>query len=288
MKRPQVQHLSYITFLPFLLRQISSCLFTEESLFQFFMPFGEVIDASIKESNVDELTGLQHGYGFVHFNSSPDGSHSAFRAITELSGDGYFGLHCEGSRNFMKQFQGNPTLRHPLANPRSKNPTGGHRAAVPSYRNVNVPNFNHMKEGSISYHDYNVQSGSQLNNLSGLIHNGPEYTEYPPSTSYNGPESSLLRNQAYSYASGPSRSVSKNLAPSPSIQYPGQSTMASFPPYDAYSSYSISPPANRSLSQLYHTEGPASAVSVSDSYHRNYRNGTYPRDPGSSGPSLTK
>lgn len=70
-------HVTYISY------QINN-LVTEESLRAIFSSFGDVLDASIKKSTVDEIGNCQSGYGFVHFSNSLTGIESAFKAARSL------------------------------------------------------------------------------------------------------------------------------------------------------------------------------------------------------------
>lgn len=70
-------HVTYISY------QINK-LVTEESLRAIFSTFGEVLDASIKKSTVDDIGGCQSGYGFVHYANSLTGIESAFKAARSL------------------------------------------------------------------------------------------------------------------------------------------------------------------------------------------------------------
>ena len=256
--------------------QISSCLFTEESLYQFFMPFGDVTDASIKESNVDEATGLQHGYGFVHFNSTPDGANSAFRAIMELTGDVFFSLHCEGSRNFMKQFHGNHATQIATQISRTKSaPTSLPRNVNTTYRNGPGSSKSSIKSNAL-YSDFNNKNGSPYFNQSMGSLAGPESMIYPP-VPYVNSMGNIVPNSAYFYTSagpyGPMPLSSPSVLLPPSA-FSSQSNMSSFPLYDAYSpGYPFFPVTNQMPS---HTHiGPAL-----ESYHGNYSSDPVPRAPG--------
>eukprot|EP01035_Chromulina_nebulosa_P040862 gene40862-55223_t len=70
-------HVTYISY------QIEK-LVTEESLRAIFSTFGDVIDASIKKSTVDQVGNCQSGYGFVHYSNSVSGVESAFMAARSL------------------------------------------------------------------------------------------------------------------------------------------------------------------------------------------------------------
>mmetsp|Transcript_15767 Transcript_15767/g.21667 ORF Transcript_15767/g.21667 Transcript_15767/m.21667 type:complete len:474 (+) Transcript_15767:60-1481(+) len=70
-------HVTYISY------QINN-LVTEESLRAIFSTFGDVLDASIKKSTVDDVGNCQSGYGFVHYSNSLKGIESAFEAARSL------------------------------------------------------------------------------------------------------------------------------------------------------------------------------------------------------------
>lgn len=257
--------------------QISSCLFTEESLYQFFMPFGEVTDASIKESNVDEATGLQHGYGFVHFNSSPDGAHSAFRAIMELTGDVFFSLHCEGSRNFMKQFHGNHAAQITTQISRTKSaPTSSPRNANSTYRNAPGTSKPSSKPNAL-YSDFNFKSGQPYYNQS-VGPSGSEVMIYPPAP-YMNSMTNILTNPACFYPSaGPYGPVplGNTSVILPPTAFPSQTNMRSFPPYDAYSpAYQFFP-----MTLPHQMPSHTHLGSTSDSFQGNYTSDPAPRAPG--------
>jgi hypothetical protein len=61
-----------------------SAIITEESLRQLFAQFGEVVDAVICKSSIDQRTKRQSGYGFIHFPGTPTGIKASFRAAQTL------------------------------------------------------------------------------------------------------------------------------------------------------------------------------------------------------------
>lgn len=240
------------------------------------MPFGEVTDASIKESNVDEATGLQHGYGFVHFNSTPDGANSAFRAIMELTGDVFFSLHCEGSRNFMKQFHGNHATQIATQISRTKSaPTSLPRNTNTTYRNAPGSSKSGTKSNA-SYSDFNFKNGPPCFNQSMGSLTSPENMIYPP-VPYINSMGNIVPNSAYFYTSAGPYGPMPLSSPSvllPPTAFSSQSNMRSFPLYDAYSpGYPFFPVSNQmpSNTQL----GPSL-----ENYHGNYSSDPVPRAPG--------
>ena len=261
-----------------LLSQISSCLFTEESLYQFFLPFGEVTDASIKESNVDETTGLQQGYGFVHFISSPNGAESAFRAITEVTGDAFFSLHCEGSRNFMKQFRGINAQPSTLQALRSKAGIPPSSAPNKNYRTAphGAPNIG--KTSSPYYEVNNFPTGSPYYYQALTTQSGSEVLMYPPAP-YMNSISSPSPNQAYCYTpGGPYGSVSSSntpvmLSPPVNLQH---SNMVGLSSYDSYPvTYPFFPAPVQMPIQTVHTG--AGNISTSPRGNYNSNGGPTPR-----------
>jgi hypothetical protein len=56
----------------------------EESLRNLFSQFGNVVDAVICKSNLDQQQGRQSGYGFIHFPGTPSGIDASFRAAEML------------------------------------------------------------------------------------------------------------------------------------------------------------------------------------------------------------
>lgn len=202
------------------------------------MPFGEVTDASIKESNVDETTGLQHGYGFVHFNSSPDGAQSAFRAITELSGDCFFSLHCEGSRNFMKQFNGAQAPSAPPS-PKSSSPSTPTQPRSPSSNyHTSQSLVTIAKSRTPQHREFAFQSGSQpYYSQPAITPSGsePPHAYFP--TPYMNTPSNILPNPMYHYTAigqfCPAPTSDINLVMPPSA-FP---TRTAIPTYTAYDSY---------------------------------------------------
>eukprot|EP01040_Poterioochromonas_malhamensis_P005753 gene5753-6187_t len=62
----------------------TSSLINEESLRNLFSQFGEVVDAVICKSHVDQRTNRQSGYGFIHFPGTPEGLNASFRAAQAL------------------------------------------------------------------------------------------------------------------------------------------------------------------------------------------------------------
>ena len=194
-------------------------------------------DASIKESNVDEATGLQHGYGFVHFNSTADGAQSAFRAIMELTGDAFFSLHCEGSRNFMKQFHGNQvTQPSPAASrPNSANAPTSSRSSHQKFRSIhNAPSP--VKSITPPYRDFNFSAGTPYYNQPPSSQTGSEVLQPYPPTSYHSPPN-ILTNPVYCYTAtgpyGPVPTSDTNVILAPSA-FPTQSNGPTYSSYDSY------------------------------------------------------
>ena len=52
----------------------------EESLRHLFSQFGQVVDAVICKSNIDQPQNRQSGYGFIHYPGTPQGIEASFRA----------------------------------------------------------------------------------------------------------------------------------------------------------------------------------------------------------------
>lgn len=78
-------------------------LVTEVVLAEVFSKFGEFVDCAIKSSNVNKFTGLQKGFGFVHFSESPEDIKSILQFLQshkkiEVDCVNY---SCEPSRNFL-------------------------------------------------------------------------------------------------------------------------------------------------------------------------------------------
>lgn len=194
-------------------------------------------DASIKESNVDEATGLQHGYGFVHFNSTADGAQSAFRAIMELTGDAFFSLHCEGSRNFMKQFHGNQVTQPSpsVSRPNSANAPTSSRPSHQKFRSIHSAPSS-VKSTNPPYRDFNFPAGPPYYNHSPTSQPGPEVLQPYPSASYHSPPN-ILPNPVYCYAAtgpyGPLPTSDTNVILAPSA-FPAQSNVPTYSSYDSY------------------------------------------------------
>eukprot|EP01039_Chlorochromonas_danica_P004249 gene4248-4668_t len=81
-------------------------LITEVDLHHVFDRYGCVEDVSIKESSVDQRSGRQCGYGFVHFRADNDGIEAAFQAVSQIDNATVDGVtyNVELSRNLLKQF----------------------------------------------------------------------------------------------------------------------------------------------------------------------------------------
>jgi hypothetical protein len=58
---------------------------TEATIRSVFSTFGELINISIKKSEIDRVMGEQHGYGFVHFPLTDAGIQSALKASQSLT-----------------------------------------------------------------------------------------------------------------------------------------------------------------------------------------------------------
>lgn len=71
-------HVSYISY------QLKN-LVTEVSLRDLFRKYGEVIDTSIKKSDIDLNINRQCGYGFIHYPSTPEGIMSALNSVKFLN-----------------------------------------------------------------------------------------------------------------------------------------------------------------------------------------------------------
>jgi TolA-binding protein len=79
---------------------------TEEDLHFVFDGFGNVADASIKESSIDHRQGRQSGYGFVHFSCDQGGIESAFKAVNAVDNANIANVvyNVELSKNLLKLF----------------------------------------------------------------------------------------------------------------------------------------------------------------------------------------
>lgn len=57
---------------------------TESRLRSFFLPFGEVVDVTINRADFHQETGIHSGYGFIHYDLSHQGIHSAVAAAEAM------------------------------------------------------------------------------------------------------------------------------------------------------------------------------------------------------------
>eukprot|EP01032_Pedospumella_encystans_P012070 gene12070-13988_t len=95
---------------------------TEEVIHRAFDQFGSVVDVSIKQSAVDQRSGRQSGYGFVHFSADHAGIIAAFDALSRMNNNTYDGVtySVEPSKNLLRQMDemnlGVPGNRGPRAN----------------------------------------------------------------------------------------------------------------------------------------------------------------------------
>lgn len=103
-------------------------MITESDLQRIFSACGPVTGVCLKDRHVDERSGRQNGLGFVHFGSSTDGMHAAFRAVSSMDGNTVNGIvfRVELSRNLLRQF-GTDAEGIPTATPGSPRGDCGQR-----------------------------------------------------------------------------------------------------------------------------------------------------------------
>ncbi|RYH00183.1 RNA-binding protein, partial [archaeon] len=90
---------------------------TEQNLSQVFNRFGTVEEVRIKESSMDEYTGRQSGYCFIHYPASPEGVQSAFQAVSCMNNAVVDGIlfNVEFSKNLLKQIAKNTANNAPIS-----------------------------------------------------------------------------------------------------------------------------------------------------------------------------
>eukprot|EP01031_Cornospumella_fuschlensis_P040659 gene40659-49573_t len=90
---------------------------TEQNLSQVFNRFGTVEEVRIKESSMDEYTGRQSGYCFIHYSASPEGVQSAFQAVSCMNNAVVAGIlfNVEFSKNLLKQIAKNTAGNAPIS-----------------------------------------------------------------------------------------------------------------------------------------------------------------------------
>lgn len=156
----------------------------------------------------------------------------------ELSGDAFFSLHCEGSRNFMKQFHGNGTqiAQTPATSPRpNSTPATAARAPNPKYRNLQTAQSNALKKPQ-SYREYNFQTVPPYFNQLSTQPIPDTIQAYQP-TSFMNTATNTIQNPVYCYGAGvpycPIPTSDANII-MPSSAFPTQTNMSSYSAYDAY------------------------------------------------------
>jgi len=77
----------------------------EAQIARVFSVYGRVIGASIKSSSIDSASGAQHGYAFVHFESSEAGRQSARSAVQQTGASGLEAGGVRYSAELSKNFQ---------------------------------------------------------------------------------------------------------------------------------------------------------------------------------------
>lgn len=88
---------------------------TEDSLFQMFSHYGTVTDVVVKFSSNCDVTGIQSGYGFVHFESSARGVEVALLTLHTFSRSVVVGsveYVCEMSKNLKETLRNPPSAEH--------------------------------------------------------------------------------------------------------------------------------------------------------------------------------
>jgi hypothetical protein len=172
---------------------------TEATIRSVFSTFGELINISIKKSEIDRVMGEQHGYGFVHFPLTDAGIQSALKASQSLTQAYVQNVLYDccltwSLENFLQQRNAPkpPTPEQPplqrleIPRPFYEVPQNNYHNAAPFRQTNNSP--------------------VEKNNLTTIDNNRFHQNNYFPSNAYYGSSPTLSSSSAASYGSSSSSS----------------------------------------------------------------------------------